>query len=84
MKVLHPICEGPQITCAHQNDSLAPKINRVGLINQPFRLGTGGDWVLGVGTGEQEMFYNEQTTIWVGNWGGLGFRGGDWGQGTST
>ena len=32
---------------------------------QPFRFGTGGTGVLGVGTGDlyMEMFYNEQTTI---------------------
>ena len=33
---------------------------------QPFRFGTGGPGVLGVGTGTEdfdlEMFYNEQTT----------------------
>ena len=35
---------GPQVTCAHQKESLAPKINCVDLNKQPFRLGTGGDW----------------------------------------
>ena len=32
---------------------------------QPFRWELGGDWGLGVGTGDlyMEMFYNEQTTI---------------------
>ena len=32
---------------------------------QPFRLGTGGTVVLGVGTGDlyMEMLYNEQATI---------------------
>ena len=35
---------GPQVTCADQKESLAPKINCVHFNKQPFRLGTGGDW----------------------------------------
>ena len=36
--------KGPQVTCAHQKESLAPKINCVDFNKQPFRFGTGGDW----------------------------------------
>ena len=35
---------GPQVTCAHQKESLAPKINCLDLNKQPFRLETGGEW----------------------------------------
>ena len=69
---------GPQITCAHQNDSLAPKINCVGLINQPFRLGTGGDW--GFRGGDWGLLHEQQPFRLKTGGGDLGFRGGDWGR----
>ena len=71
-----------QMTCAHQNDSLAPKFKCVGLINQPFKLGTrglgflrGGD--CGLVRGDVLQWTNNHLGWELGRTGG--FRGGDWG-----
>ena len=50
---------GPQITCAPQKRSLAPQINCVHFNKQPFRLGTGGTGVLGVGTGDRGLIHGD-------------------------
>ena len=54
-KKISPPKNGPQITCAPQKRSLAPQINWVHFNKQPFRLGTGGTGVLGVGTGDRGL-----------------------------
>ena len=72
----------PRSLAPTKTTHLRPK--STGLINQPFRLGTGGDWVLGVGTGNRRCFAMNKQPFRLGTGGDWGFRGGDWGLGTST
>ena len=77
---------GPQVTCAHQKEPLAPKIHCLDLNKQPFRLGTGGDRGFrggdrGLGTYTWRCStMNKQPLGWeLGGTGVLGVGTGDWG-----
>ena len=78
-----PSFRGPQVTCADQKESLAPKINCVHFNKQPFRLGTGGDWGFrggdrGLGTYTWRCSTMNKQPFRLGT-GVLGVGTGDWG-----